>query len=169
MDSIWNVSSVQRGMSEVPHYYGTTTRQLLLGAAALMLVASPFYTTDLRTEFLYIVIGVVVIVACAALLNPHSKWVSVVTALVSGVGVGAYAMWGLFEYDAISPVAFVLRLAIAVILLFSFYFSLKTVRAFMLHQIGKRGSVDEFESDEDKARTDKFESEAMRERPDNRR
>ena len=79
-----------------------------------------------------------------------------------------YAAWGLFEYDSINPVAFVLRLAIAVILLFGFYFSVKTVRAFMLGQIGKRESVDEFDSDAEKAQTDEFESEITA-RPDSNR
>ncbi len=166
-DSIWNTGGLRRWKS-LPHYYGNEMRQLLLGAAALMLIASPLYGNNLRAEFLLEVIGALMMVALAALINPHNQSLSIGSAVVSGVVAAVYAAWGLFEYDSINPVAFVLRLAIAVILLFGFYFSVKTVRAFMLGQIGKRESVDEFDSDAEKAQTDEFESEITA-RPDSNR
>ena len=150
----------------VSHYYGDPARQLLLGAAALMLFASPLYGNNLRAEFPLEVIGALVIVAFSALMNPRQVWIMIGGAIVSGLGAAVYAAWGLFEYDAISPIAFVLRLAVAVILLFAFYFSVKTIRAFMLHQIGKREPIDEFESNEERARTDTLERETRDIRPE---
>ena len=145
----------------VPHYYGDAVRQLLLGAAALMLVASPFYSANLGIEFPFIVVGALISAALAAAMNPRSQWVSIASALLSGVGVAIYAMWGVFGYDATNPVALVLRFAVAVIFLFVFYFSMKTMRAFSLGQIGKREMVGEFESAEERAEEEALERERV--------
>ena len=142
-DFFWGTSNARP--RAIPHYYGDSVRQLLLGAAALMLVGSPFYSGDLRTEFPFIVVGALTAAALAAIINPRDRWVSISSALLSAGGVVVYAMWGMFGYETINPIAFVLRLAITVIFLFAFYFSMKTMRAFMLKQIGKRETVDEFE------------------------
>ena len=70
-------------------------------------------------------------------------------------------MWGVFGYDATNPVALVLRFAVAVIFLFVFYFSMKTMRAFSLGQIGKREMVGEFESAEERAEEEALERERI--------
>jgi len=147
-DFFWGTSNV--GRMGIPHYYGDSVRQLLLGASALMIITSPLYTNTLRREFPLIVIAALMSVALSAVINPRDRWVPIATALVSGIGMVSYAMWGMFQYDNITPLAFVLRMAIAVIFLFAFYFSMKTLRAFMLHQIGKRETIDEFEEEDEK-------------------
>lgn len=145
----------------VPHYYGDSVRQLLLGAAALMIISSPLYSDTLRQEFPLIVIGAVVAAAFAAMMNPRDRWVVIGSAAISGVGLVVYAMWGMSGYDSVSPIAFVLRLAVAVVFLFAFYFSMKTLRAFMLHQIGKRETVDEFEEPDEKIDQEMLERERV--------
>ena len=52
-----------------------------------------------------------------------------------------------------------LRLAVAVIFLFAFYFSMKTLRAFMTKQIGKRETIDEFEEPDVKIEQEMLERE----------
>ena len=59
--------------SGVPHYYGDIVRQLLISAAALVLLGAPFYAEDLRAELPFEIMGAIVFVALGALLNPHSK------------------------------------------------------------------------------------------------
>ncbi len=167
VDSVWNMPGRGR-FSGIPHYYGDSARQLLIAAAALVLIASPLYGNNLRIEFPFIVVGALIMVALAALINPRDMWVSAASSIVSGVGVLVYGAWGIFEYDSINPIAFILRLTIAVIFLFAFYFSLKTVRSFMLNIIGKRETIDEFESEAEKERAEKFERETMV-RPDTKR
>jgi hypothetical protein len=143
-------------LTSIPHYYGTIVRQLLLGAAALVLFASPLYADSIQTEFPFEVVGVFFAVLVAALTNPRNRYTLMADAIVSGVGMIVYAGWGLLEYQTISPVAFILRLAIAVICLFAFYFSLKTVRAFALNSIGKldtltdlnEGEIEEIERED---------------------
>ena len=139
----------------IPHYYGNVSRQLLLAGAALMLLAAPLYADNVRLEFPFEIIGAIIAAGCAALTSPHSKLTLFADAIVAGVGTIVYSVWGIFEYDSITSTAFVLRLAVALVFLFGFYFSMKTVRAFALHQIGKRPTVDEF--DESKQREDPME------------
>ncbi|PIR84103.1 hypothetical protein COU18_01735 [Candidatus Kaiserbacteria bacterium CG10_big_fil_rev_8_21_14_0_10_51_14] len=165
VDSLWNVANL-RQLRSISHYYGDSTRQFLIAAAVLMLVASPFYGDNFRVEFPLEVMSVLIIIACAALINPKAAFAFVGSTLISGVGAGVYAMWGVLAYDTINPIAFALRIAISILFLSAFYFSLKTLRAFMLRQIGKRETVDEFESDEEKARTNELEEERMQTRPE---
>lgn len=122
----------------IPHYHGDTVRLFLLGAAALLLFASPLYADSLKDQFPFLVFGAFVSVAVAALTDPHKRLSLMADAVVSGVGMTAYAGWGLLGYESADLVAFVLRLAVAAIFLFAFYFSLKTVRAFALGEVGRR-------------------------------
>ncbi len=135
----------------IPHYHGDAARGLLLGGAALLLIASPLYADSIHMEFPFMVVGALFAVAAAALTDPHKRLSLMADAVVAGVGMTVYAGWGLLNYDSANPIAFVLRLAVAVIFLFAFYFSLKTVRAFALHEIGRE---DDFAT-EDKERNDR--------------
>ena len=130
-DFPWSPTTIGRWPS-IPQYYGDSVRALLLSAAALMLIASPLYGDDTHVEFPYEVIGAIIAVGCAALINPRDRFFSLLAAVVSGVGTVIYAMWGISGYDGGNPVAFVLRVFIALLFLFAFYFSLTTVRAFAL-------------------------------------
>ena len=121
----------------IPHYYGDVVRGLLLGAAALLLIASPLYADAIRSQFPFLVFGAFCAVTVAAFTDPHKKLSLMADATVAGAGLIVYAGWGLLGYDGVNPTAFVLRLAVAVLFLFAFYFSLKTVRAFALHEVGK--------------------------------
>lgn len=134
-------SGVWRPLS---HYYGDVARQLMLGAAALMLFASPFYADNLRVEFPFEVFGTLVLVCLAAFTNPLKKSVLTADAIATGVGLTLYQIWALAGYEQSSLVAFVLRECIAVIFLFAFYFSVKTVRAMILHQVGQKDTSTEF-------------------------
>ena len=116
-----------------------------------MLIFSPLYSDVLRQQFPFIIIGALLSAAFAALMNPRDKWVVLGSSIVSGTGLVIYAMWGMYGYKNVEPVAFMLRVLVAIIFLFAFYFSMKTLRAFMLRQIGKRETMDEFEDDEVKA------------------
>ncbi|MEY4747344.1 MAG: hypothetical protein RLZZ416_393 [Candidatus Parcubacteria bacterium] len=146
----------------IPHYYGTVVRQLLLGGAALMLLASPLYGSNLRLEFPVIVLGALLAAGFGALITPHSKAAAYAAAAISGAAVVIYATWGISGYLDVGAVAFVLRLAVALVFLFAFYFSMKTVRAFALHQVGRRDEPDEFETEAEKAEDERYEGEKHR-------
>ena len=122
--------------STIRHYHGDIARDLLLGAAALSLIASPLYADSLKTQFPLIIAGVLASAVAAGLTDPKRRISATIDAVVSGVALVMYAGWALVNYSGENPVAFVLRMAIAIIFFFAFYFSMKTVRAFSLGEVG---------------------------------
>jgi len=125
----------------LPHYWGDVARQLSVGGAALMLVGAPWYANALTQQFPLIIIGAILAVGFAALVNPLKRSVSVFDAIISGIIAVSYAPWAFFAYDAGEYLSFVLRMAVAIIFLFAFYFNTKTVRAMILHQVAKPGDI----------------------------
>src|SRR3990167_7129641 len=86
-------------------------------------------------------------VALAALTNPHNRSIVLADAVAAGVAVVIYQAWALFEYESSTWVEFALRELIALIFIAAFYFSMKTLRAMLLHKVGKREEVGEFDSE----------------------
>ena len=129
------------------HYFGDIVRQIFISTAALILVAAPFYADNLRVELPFEIGGALALVALAALANPHNRGSMVGSSIAAGVGLVIYEIWALYAYHDSSWVQFFLRELIALLFLVAFYFSLKTVRAFIMHQVGKRDVVDEFEGE----------------------
>ena len=146
------------GVGEVPHYYGDIVRQLFLGGAALLLFAAPFYADSITSELPYEIAAGLAVVCLAALTNPWKRWVITSDAITAGIIAVVYEWWALTGYDTITPIAFVLRQATAIIFLFAFYFSVKTVRAMALHQVGRREERDEFSDASDASEIEKEET-----------
>ena len=126
--------------TRISHYYGDSVRQILLAAAALMLVGMPFYTDDLSVEMPFIVIAAVVLVIVAALTSPMKSAVISADVIVSGVGLIIFEIWAILGYGESTVLQFVLREALAILFLFALYFSSKTLRSMLLNQIGTRHS-----------------------------
>lgn len=147
--------------TSIEHYYGSAVRELLLGAAILMLVTSPLYADQLTSEFPFEVLGAIVAVCCAALTNPYKRWVMGANAVVSGVGFVIFQSWAIMDFDASDPIAFVLREAISIVWLFALYFSMKTFRAMTLHQIGTQSLVEEDEEEDEDVDPYKDDGEGM--------
>lgn len=131
----------------VPHYYGDTIRQLFIVNAGLILIGAPFYADSLRAELPFEILGALILAGLAALVNPHKRSFLFANAIAAGVGLLLYETWALSAYETSTWTQFVLRELIAIVFLFAFYFSVKTVRAFVLHQIGKSERVGEFDED----------------------
>jgi len=131
----------------VPHYYGDTIRQLFIANAGLILIGAPFYADSLSAELPFEILGALVLAGLAALVNPHNKSFLFANAIAAGVGLLFYETWALSNYEVSTWAQFIWRELIAIIFLIAFYFSVKTVRAFVLHQIGKSGVVGEFDED----------------------
>lgn len=127
----------------LPHYYGDIVRELFVGAVVLMLFAAPFYGDSLQTEIPFEIAAAIIVVGLAALTNPWKRYIIVADAVAAGVGVAVYEIWAVWEYQWISAIAFSLREIIAIIFMLAFYFSIKTLRAMVLHQIGERHVVAE--------------------------
>ncbi|QQG37557.1 MAG: hypothetical protein HYS26_02915 [Candidatus Kaiserbacteria bacterium] len=138
------------GSTGVPHYHGDLVRQVFMIASAAMLLGLPFYGDSLRLELPFVLVGGLVLIALAALTNPHAGTVMYASAIASGVGLAIYQTWALFSYDESTWTQFLLREVVALLFLVAFYFSMKTVRALIFHQIGKHEEAGEF--DEPQAR-----------------
>lgn len=120
----------------VPHYYGDIVRKQLILAGIAILFAT-LIDTDLRTFYFFIAgFGVLFFVVLAGLTSPVSRRAIVTASIVSGVmfvlfeyfAVGAY-----IERDTFFNLVFIIRQTIAVIFLFSVYFSTKTLRGMPGH------------------------------------
>jgi len=131
------MSPIDPGLESIPHYWGDVARQLSVGAA-LMLVGAPWYANELLTQFPLIIIAAILSVGLAALVNPLMRWVSVFDAMMSCIIAIVYAPWAFYAYQDGEYLMFVLRMAVAIIFLFAFYFNTKTVRAMVLHQFNSR-------------------------------
>lgn len=129
----------------IPHYHGNVVRQLLITAVILMLVGAPFYAGSLKIQLPFLVVGALLLASVAAIANPHKRWVFIAGAGAAGIGFAVYEMWSLYQYTESTWMQTVLRQIIALIFLVAFYFSMKTIRAFTLHKIGKHDEVGEFD------------------------
>src|SRR3989344_2051869 len=136
-------------VKQVSHYYGDTVLQIFIATAALMLLTAPFYGDTLRIELPFEIAGALILVALAALANPHNKTSMVANAIAAGVGMVIFETWALYLYQESSWAQFTLREIVAVLFLVAFYFSTQTVRAFVMHQVGKEDEPGEFENLED--------------------
>jgi hypothetical protein len=133
----------------VAHYYGDVVRQVLIVTAALMLIAAPFYADNLRVELPFEVAGALILAGIAALISPHNRSAMFGSAIATGVGVVLFETWALYSYGDSSVAQFTLRQIIALSFLTGFYFSVKTVRAFVMQTIGRVGTSREFERDDE--------------------
>lgn len=137
------------GTHPIAHYYGDIVRQLLLLAAAVILVAAPFYASDLPRELPLNVLAALVLACLAAFTSPQAATILYADAIVSGVGMVLFELWALSSYQDTSIVAVGLRQAIALIFLFALYFSGKTLRG---RALGRRERVaDEGDTDDEDA------------------
>lgn len=114
-----------------PHYYGDIVRRQLI-AAGIAILCAALVDTELRFFYYFIgVFGVLAFIILAALASPISRGSMINITSVAGV------MFLVFEYFAIDAytrsgtafdLAFFFRQIIAIIFLFSVYFSTKTLR-----------------------------------------
>lgn len=132
------------GNVRVRHYYGDIVRRLFFLIAAVIVITHPFYANALRIELPLTVFTALVLVALAALTNPHNKSFLMADGIVAGAGMLIYQTWALFEYDSSTWLEFGLRQGIALLFMISFYFAIKTLRAMLLGKIGKRSQPGEF-------------------------
>src|SRR3990167_8925933 len=143
----------------VPHYYVDVVRILMLSGAGLSLLVIPFSKGFLHDAFVLDIIVGLAIVASAALTNPHSKLLAASDAVLSAIVVVFFELDAFQNYQAGELVTFVFYEGIAILFVLAFYYSLKTLRAFMLHQVGKRDSLADFSNSPSSARENPLERE----------
>lgn len=132
----------------IPHYYGDYVRQIFMVCAAAMLIFSPFLSRSLPVALPFEIGGAIIVAILGALTNPVRQVSLLANAIVAGVGVITYELLALNAFYSGAMIAFIEREALAVAFLFALYFSLKTVRNMVFHQIGKQSKFGEFTEEE---------------------
>lgn len=109
-----------------------------VGIAAVMLVLAPFWDSALYVSIPVDIGSALVLVILAAMTHPKKEFVMLLNTIVAALGTAANEVLALVAYFGGSPLVFIGREAIVVGFIFALYFSLKTLRAMRLGQIGRR-------------------------------
>lgn len=134
------------------HYWGDATRQLLIVAAVIIMIGSPFLVDIFGPSLILNVIAVLIIVGFAALTNPRKRWVIMGDAVIAGVGVVIFGGSAVLSYQSLGLVSTAAYLGLGLVFLAAFYFAMKTLRAMLLQQV-----------ETDESLVEEKEREAMRE------
>lgn len=137
------------GAPLIPHYYGDTVRRIFVGAAAGLLILSPFTASEVPAVLGVGVAFALILALLAAITNPQKQWSMIANAIASGIGVLLGEVFALASFSAKEYLAFLISEAFVIAFLFALYFSVKTVRAMILNRIGKKGVFGEFQTGDD--------------------
>jgi hypothetical protein len=127
----------------VPHYYGDIVRRIFIGAAAAIVIFAPFFGGNVLL-LPFEIIGAVVLVILAGLTTPKNMSIMIVNAVAAALGVVIYETTALYAYSNGDVWTFLAHETLVVTFVFALYFSMKTVRAMQLGQIGKHSKPGEF-------------------------
>src|SRR3989344_2815957 len=132
----------------IHHYHGDIVRELFLITAVISFIAIPLWGDLLPLGTTVEVLSGILLVLLAGLTNPHGRWVLVCDAVVAGVGILLLETVAITFYFSDSFALFFFREVGAILLLFAFYYSVKTVRAMSLGKVGRKETPSEFGSPE---------------------
>ncbi len=137
------VASQKKG---IPHYYGDHMRVTFIATAILYAVAMPIWGNLLPFGDMAGIGAILILVFLAGITNPHSSAVMLLNAALSGIGVFLLQAAAISFYKTDSIMLFFLREIAVILLLFAFYYSVKSVRSMMLGKIGDEPVPGEFEN-----------------------
>lgn len=133
----------------IAHYYGDHVRKLFIGAAIAMVALIPFMDSALVLTVPIEVVSALVLVALAALTSPKKEPIMLLNSLAAAIGLAANEIIALIALTSGFTFVFIAREVLAFVFVFALYFSLKTLRAMRLGQVGKREPPGEFIEDVD--------------------
>lgn len=113
------------------HYYGHIVRYLFLAAAVLMIITLPLFYKYLNVPIIFSVFAIAVLGIAAGLTNPKQISSAIVNFVVSCFGFIIFGYVAVKAYENITgdDKYIITTVALALIFLFSIYFSMKTLRA----------------------------------------
>lgn len=129
----------------IPHYYGDYVRMLFLGTAILIFIGIPFWGHLIPFGTMFEVVSGIILIVLAGLINPHSKWVMILSAIVAGLGAFLLELSAISFHTQHSIELLIAREVGAIMLVVALYFSVKTFRAMTQGKIGERPVPWEFE------------------------
>lgn len=132
IDSL-KIKNQEKELRITHHYYGDKVRLIYLAMAVIMLVITPFFKDRLPVPAFYSIVGVLVLAILAGLTNPKSRSVIFFDFLVSIGLLLAFGHEVVVSYNKTSVDSFFWwNLTLAILAVFTLYFSSKTLRGHLL-------------------------------------
>lgn len=130
--------------SGIMHYYGDVVREIFVALAVLTLIAVPLAGDLLPVGWPTEIVIAIGLIFLAGFTNPHSATFIACDMIVAALGIFFIESTAITHYQTDSAFLFFLREVAVILLLFAFYHSVKTTRAFAVGKIGKNASYNEF-------------------------
>lgn len=154
-DNVFDSTYFPRVRGHISHYYGDHVRRMFLGVAVALLISAPFLSGVLSSLAPLHIIIAPLLIGLSALTNPKNQMIMFANAGTAVVGAIMFEIIAFALYRQDFVWATICYEAIALVLVFGLYFSLKTARAMRVGMIGKRDVPGEFlEEKHRKARDD---------------
>lgn len=123
------------GLRKFPHYYGDVVRLFFLIAGIILVLSLPLLTEVLPVPVYISIISTLFLVFVAGLTNPAQKWVSVLDVFMSAIGFVVFEFYAAKMFSQnVDFQFFLINQTLAALFLFSFYFSTKTIRGFLVKE-----------------------------------
>lgn len=131
--------------SGIPHYYGDSVRIMFVSCAIVYALSMPLFGNLIPSTTAIGIAIVLALILLAGITSPTMKWLMFVNAAVAAVGIYFLQSAAIFFLDSDSKVLFTLRELCVVLLLFAFYYSVKSFRSMVTHKIGAQSRPGEFD------------------------
>ncbi|NBV77393.1 hypothetical protein EBR66_04480 [bacterium] len=112
----------------IPYHHADLVRQMLLAAAALIILTVPLFSDISVVKTSLELMGAIVLALCGALTLPGKHIPLFVDAFVGAVGLIIYEPLAIMSYTQGDLIIFVIRESLALLFLFILFFSVKTLR-----------------------------------------
>ncbi len=143
-DNLFDGTYFPRVRGHISHYYGDHVRKMFLGVAVALLLSAPFLTGVLSPLAPLHIIIAPLLIGLSALTNPKNQMIMLANAGAAVVGAILFEIIAFALYRQGFVWATISYEALALVLVFGLYFSLKTARAMREGLIGKRDLPGEF-------------------------
>lgn len=130
----------------IPHYYGDTVRLMFLSSGVIYALSMALIGNVLPVDVYTGIILILILAFLAGITSPHNRWLMLINATVAGMGVYLVQSAAITFFTTDSPFLFIVRQTIALLLLFGFYYSVKSFRSMLAGNIGKTAKPGEFEN-----------------------
>lgn len=112
----------------VPHYYGDLVRRLFLICGFIMIATLPFLKSQIPASVFYSLLLILILVFLAGMTNPRIKWIIGADIVVSFIGFAIFGYHAISRFAGVRDLFSATNFTLAVIFLFAFYYSIKTLR-----------------------------------------
>ena len=115
-------------VKQVFHYYGDIIRKLFIAAGIVMLVTLPANQDYLPIPLYVAVVGSIIFILLAGLMNPMHRVTLMLSSLAALVGLFLFEWYAVQGWNEMHRVFFVSNQILAILFLFASYYGVKSVR-----------------------------------------